>query len=45
MKSRRMRWEGHIAGMGMRGTHVGFWCERQKARGTMKMVGNFKMDL
>jgi hypothetical protein len=32
MKSRRMRWEGHIARLGRRGMHVGHWCEIQKDR-------------
>jgi hypothetical protein len=25
MKSRRMRWAGHVAGMGERGDYAGFW--------------------
>jgi hypothetical protein len=25
IKSRRMRWEGHVANMGRRKMHVGFW--------------------
>jgi hypothetical protein len=32
IKSKRMRWEGHVAGMGRRGTHIGYWWESQKAR-------------
>jgi hypothetical protein len=32
IKSRRMKWAGHVAHMGRRGTHVGFWWERQKER-------------
>jgi hypothetical protein len=31
-KSRRMRWTGHVARMGRRGIHIGFWRERQKER-------------
>jgi hypothetical protein len=30
--SRRMRWTGHVAGMGRRGVHIGFWWENQKDR-------------
>jgi hypothetical protein len=33
MKSRRMRWAGHIARMGGRGTHIGCWWENQRERG------------
>jgi hypothetical protein len=25
IKSRRMRWEGHVARMGRRGMHIGYW--------------------
>jgi hypothetical protein len=32
MKSRRMRWAGHIARMGRRGMHVGYWWESQMER-------------
>jgi hypothetical protein len=28
IKSRRMRWVGHVARMGRRGIHIGFWWER-----------------
>jgi hypothetical protein len=28
--SRRMRWVGHVAGMGRRDMHTGFWWESQK---------------
>jgi hypothetical protein len=27
IKSRRMRWAGHVAGLGRRVMHIGFWCE------------------
>jgi hypothetical protein len=27
IKSRRVRWVGHVARMGRRGTHIGFWWE------------------
>jgi hypothetical protein len=29
-KSRRMRWARHVARMGRRGMHMGFWWESQK---------------
>jgi hypothetical protein len=32
MKSRRMRWAGHLVNMGRRGMYVGFWWENQKER-------------
>jgi hypothetical protein len=32
IKSRRMRWAGHVARMGRRGMHVGYWWEIQKER-------------
>jgi hypothetical protein len=28
--SRRMRWAGHVAQMGRRGMHIGYWWEMQK---------------
>jgi hypothetical protein len=31
-KSRRMRWIGHVARMGERGMHIGYWWESQKER-------------
>jgi hypothetical protein len=30
IKSRRMRWAGHVAQMGRRGMHVGYWWENHK---------------
>jgi hypothetical protein len=30
IKSRRVRWAGHIVRMGRRGMHTGFCCENQK---------------
>jgi hypothetical protein len=30
IKSRRIRWAGHVARMGRRGMHVGYWWESQK---------------
>jgi hypothetical protein len=32
MKSRRMRWAGHVACMEGKGMHIGFWWESQKER-------------
>jgi hypothetical protein len=32
IKSRRMRWLGHVARMEMKGMHMGYWCESQKER-------------
>jgi hypothetical protein len=32
MKSRRMRWAGHVARMGRIGMHMGYWWESQKER-------------
>jgi hypothetical protein len=36
IKSRRMRWTGHVACMGRRGKHIGFWWESQKKETTRK---------
>jgi hypothetical protein len=32
IKSRRMRWAGHVALMGRRGTHIDYWWESQRER-------------
>jgi hypothetical protein len=32
MKSRRMRWAGHVARMGEKGMHIGYWSGSQKVR-------------
>jgi hypothetical protein len=32
IKSRRMRWAGHVARMGRTGMHIGYWWEIQKER-------------
>jgi hypothetical protein len=32
IKSRRMRWGGHVARMEGRGMHIGFWWESQRER-------------
>jgi hypothetical protein len=36
IKSRRMRWAGHVALMGRRGTRIVYWWESQKERITRK---------
>jgi hypothetical protein len=35
-KSRRMRWAGHVARMGRRGTRIDYWWESQRERTTRK---------
>jgi hypothetical protein len=32
IKSRRMRWAGHVARMGRRGMRIDYWWERQMER-------------
>jgi hypothetical protein len=32
IKSRTMRWEGHVARKGRRGTRIGYWWEIQRER-------------
>jgi hypothetical protein len=32
IKSRRMRWVGHVARRGRRGIHIGYWWGSQKER-------------
>jgi hypothetical protein len=32
IKSRRMRWAGHVARIRLKGMRIGFWWERQKER-------------
>jgi hypothetical protein len=32
IKSRKMRWAGHVAGMGRRGTRIDYWWESQRER-------------
>jgi hypothetical protein len=36
IKSRRMRLAGHVARMGRRGMHIGYWWESQKEGTTRK---------
>jgi hypothetical protein len=46
IKLRRMRWAGHVARMGRRGMHIGYWWESQPL-GELRhrWVDNIKMDL
>jgi hypothetical protein len=37
IKSRRMRWAGHVARMGRRGMHIGYWWERKETTRKTKM--------
>jgi hypothetical protein len=32
IKARRMKWAGHIARMGRREMHIGYWLENQKEK-------------
>jgi hypothetical protein len=32
INSRKLRWAGHVARMGRRGMHIGYWLESQKER-------------
>jgi hypothetical protein len=32
IRSRRMRWAGHVTQMGKRGMRIGYWWESQKGR-------------
>jgi hypothetical protein len=48
IKSRRMRWAGHVERMGQRGMHIVYWQEIQKrplGRPRRRWVANIKMDL
>jgi hypothetical protein len=50
IKSRRMRWTGHVARMGRKGMHIGLWWESQKERKQLgrprhRWEDNIKMDL
>jgi hypothetical protein len=47
IKSRRMRWAGHVARMGRRGMHIGYWWETQKrplGSPRCRWVDNIKID-
>jgi hypothetical protein len=50
MKSRRMRWAGHVAEWGRRGTRVDYWWESQRGKRPLgrprrRWVDNISMDL
>jgi hypothetical protein len=49
IKSRRMRWDGHVARMGWRGTLINYWWEsptdRLLGRPRRRWVDNIRMDL
>jgi hypothetical protein len=49
IKSRRMSWAGHVAGMRRRAMHIGYWWETRRKETTRKSihrwVDNIKMDL
>jgi hypothetical protein len=36
IKSRRMRWTGHVARMRLRRMHIGYWWENQKEKTARK---------
>jgi hypothetical protein len=36
IKSRRLKWEGHVARMGRRGILIGYWQEGQRERETTR---------
>jgi hypothetical protein len=49
-KSRRMRWAGHVARMGRRGMHIGYWWESQEGKRPLgrrrrRWLDNIKMHL
>jgi hypothetical protein len=50
IKSRRIRWAGHVAPMGRRGTWMDYWWESQRGRRPLwrprrRWVDNIRMDL
>jgi hypothetical protein len=45
IKARRMRWAGHIARMGRRGTRISCWWESQRERPRRRCVDDIRMDL
>jgi hypothetical protein len=36
IKSKRMRWAGHVARMGRRGIHIGYWWNARRKETTGK---------
>jgi hypothetical protein len=50
IKSRRIRWTGHVARMGRRGMHIGYWLESEMRKDhwedqRRRWGDNIKMDL
>jgi hypothetical protein len=45
IKSRRMRWAGHVARMVRRGTRIDWWGNRPLGRPRRRWVDNIRMDL
>jgi hypothetical protein len=50
IKSRRMRWAGHVSRIGRRGIHIDYWCgkaegNRPVRKPRRRWVDNIKMDL
>jgi hypothetical protein len=45
MKSRRMRWAGHVARMGRRGTRISLLVENPEVRRLLLWLDNIRMDL
>jgi hypothetical protein len=40
-----MRWAGHVARMGRRGTRIDYWWESQRERPRRRWVDNIRLDL
>jgi hypothetical protein len=50
IKSRRMRWVGHVTQVGRRGMHIGYWWESQKGKRPLgrprgRWIDNIKMNI
>jgi len=47
IKSRRMRWAGHVARVSTGGVHIGFWWGKVKGRDHLEEPGidNIKLDI
>jgi hypothetical protein len=39
IKSRMMRWAEHVARMGRKATHIGFWWKSQEERDHLEDIG------